>query len=92
MNTQISEPTLDLLRTQIDDVDQALLDLLRQRLALAQQIGSVKHQLGIAPLQPERWQAVQTSRLALAESQGLPAPMVRQLLMVLHRYSLAVQL
>ena len=79
------------LRQQMDAVDTALLVLLRQRLDIAERIGTVKQRHGLPPLQPERWQQVQTARLALADAQGLPAPMVQRLLAILHRYSLAVQ-
>ncbi len=39
--------SLEVLRKRIDEVDETLIELLRERMKLAQQIGEVKHMLGL---------------------------------------------
>lgn len=48
------------LRERIDTLDQQLLDLLNQRARLAQEIGHLKHQLGLPVFRPEREREVIT--------------------------------
>jgi len=49
---------IDILRKQIDAIDQQLLELLNERARLAQQIGAEKQQLGLPVFVPEREQQI----------------------------------
>ena len=50
----VSEKDLKPLRGQIDEIDQALVKLLNERSSLANQIGHIKQQLGLAIYMPKR--------------------------------------
>lgn len=57
---------LQKLRDQIDDIDQALLNLFAQRMAVTQRVGEYKLAHGMAVLDEEREKEVLTSKTALA--------------------------
>lgn len=57
-NTSELNSALVPLRQQIDSIDMRLLELINARASLAQQVGQIKQQLGVASYQPEREQQV----------------------------------
>ncbi|MEN2840349.1 T-protein [Mannheimia haemolytica] len=61
------------LREQIDQVDQQLIALLSERLALVAEVGKVKSEHGIPVYAPERETAMISARRSEAEKQGIPA-------------------
>lgn len=58
----MTDPTLLALRARIDELDAALLELLRDRFAVTEQVGRHKKEAGLPPADPEREQ-VQIARL-----------------------------
>lgn len=58
----MTDPTLTALRARIDDLDQALLELLAERFAVTEQVGRHKKDVGLPPADPDREQ-VQIARL-----------------------------
>ena len=71
---------LDQLRQQIDETDQALLGLLKQRLALVHKVGEYKSQHGLPVYVPEREAAMLSKRRAEAEQMGVPADLIEDIL------------
>ncbi|KJG55290.1 bifunctional chorismate mutase/prephenate dehydrogenase [Photobacterium kishitanii] len=71
---------LSILRDQIDDVDRQMVDLLARRLALVEQVGVVKSQHGLPIYAPEREAAMLASRRQEAESKGVPADLIEDVL------------
>ncbi|NBI42249.1 bifunctional chorismate mutase/prephenate dehydrogenase [[Haemophilus] felis] len=68
------------LRQQIDETDQALLNLLKQRLSLVKQVGEVKHQQGLPIYAPEREAQMLQARREEAEKMGISADLIEDIL------------
>jgi chorismate mutase len=72
-------PSLDELRTQIQDVDAAIIELLAKRMRIVRAVGEVKRTQGIAVVDPAREAAVVSYVAQLARASGLPEDDVREL-------------
>lgn len=77
------------LREKIDLVDQQLIELLAQRLALVAEVGKVKSEHGIPVYAPERETAMISARREEAEKQGVPADLIEDVLRRVMRESYA---
>lgn len=82
---------LQALRDRIDQVDQAVLDLLSQRMRLVEEIAEAKRAGNIASLQVTRWRALLEQRLELAGRLGLPPEYARAVFEVIHAESVRRQ-
>lgn len=69
---------IDILRKQIDAIDQQLLELFNERARLAQQIGAEKQQLGLPVFVPEREQQI-LDRLQQLNPGPLTASAIREI-------------
>ena len=75
-----SDPTLDSLRSSIDNIDAALVHLLAERFKITKAVGEHKKHAGLPPADPGREQE-QIARLReLAETAGLDPTFSEQLL------------
>jgi chorismate mutase len=63
----VSEPDLDELRRQIDQVDSSLLELIHERVRLVLQVGAYKARHGLAVYDPERERRLLERLTALAQ-------------------------
>ena len=68
------------LRSQIDEVDRELVELLARRLQLVSQVGEVKGRHGLPIYAPEREATMIAAKRALAEEQGVPPGLVEDVL------------
>lgn len=75
-----SLPTLASLRTQIDSVDEQLIQLLAQRQQLTRQVGAVKRAEHGPIFVPEREQALFAARKAKAQAAGVSPELVEDVL------------
>ncbi len=75
------------LRDEIDQLDRALLNLIRQRLALVKKVGEVKHTHGLPIYVPEREFAMIQARRQEAEKNGISADLIEDILRRLMRES-----
>lgn len=80
---------LNPIREQIDQVDQSLIQLLAQRLALVAEVGKIKHQYGLPVYAPEREALMINARRDEAEKQGVPADLIEDILRRIMRESYA---
>ncbi|MBU2897821.1 bifunctional chorismate mutase/prephenate dehydrogenase [Vibrio hepatarius] len=71
---------LNELRDQIDAVDQQILDLLAQRLALVEKVGEVKSIHGLPIYAPDREAAMLSSRREEAIKKGVPPQLIEDIL------------
>lgn len=74
------EDPLAQLRSEIDEVDQAMLDLLGRRLELVSQVGEVKGTHGLPIYAPDREQAMINARRAQATAKGIPPDLIEDVL------------
>ncbi|UJH70696.1 chorismate mutase [Ornithinimicrobium sp. INDO-MA30-4] len=74
------EDPLAQLRSEIDEVDQAMLDLLGRRLELVSQVGEVKGKHGLPIYAPDREQAMINARRAQATAKGIPPDLIEDVL------------
>ncbi len=76
----MTDPKLQQLRDRIDELDAALLELLRERFDVTEQVGRHKKDVGLPPADPER-EKVQIARLRqMAASLGLDPTFSEKLL------------
>ena len=71
---------LNALRDQIDAVDQQLVALLAQRLALVAEVGEVKSRHGLPIYAPDREAAMLAKRREEAEQRGVPGDLIEDVL------------
>lgn len=79
------------MRQMMDETDDRLWEIVRQRMELSHEIGGWKRAHNMAVLQPERKQAVIDRRLVWAEEHGVSPETVREVVEVIHRESVRVQ-
>lgn len=87
----MKESTLQQHRECIDQLDERLLQILRERITHVREIGRIKKSKGL-PLRDEcRWQEVLESKQDLAGQLGLSPQFVEQLFQLIHEHSLDLE-
>jgi chorismate mutase len=86
VNDKLSE-----LRHMIDEVDDELLNVLKKRIQIIEEIGSYKKEHHITIFQLERWQEILRTRSQWAYKIGLSRQHVEKLCQLLHEESIRVQ-
>ena len=85
--------SLDDLRTQIDSIDSAIVDLLARRLQVCTEVAEIKAQTGATIIQPARVRSVLASRRQWAIDKGVDADFAEQIFRTLlaetHRIEVA---
>ncbi|MFO8236361.1 MAG: chorismate mutase [Bacteroidales bacterium] len=85
------QSTIDSLREKIDSIDKKIIDLLANRMELAEKIGNHKHKNKVTIFQLRRWEEIIASRLAQATEKGLSEKFVKSLLQLVHEESIRKQ-
>lgn len=76
------------LRSQIDIYDDQLLDILEQRMGVAETIGSYKKENNITILQSSRWEEIIQKAIAKGDSKGLSEEFIQLLFRAVHQESI----
>jgi chorismate mutase len=84
-------PSLEALRSEIDRLDDELIAVLAQRMALSENIGKWKKALKMDILDKERWEKVLRDRLLKADLAGLDSDFLRSILEKIHEQSIKGQ-
>ncbi|WP_428224451.1 chorismate mutase [Flavobacterium sp.] len=79
------------LRTQIDDFDEKLLEILGKRMKIADQIGLLKKEKNVAILQNNRWNEILGKMILDGETKGLSEEFVLKIFKAIHQESIAHQ-
>lgn len=90
--TPTADNRLALLRSQIDDADNELLDVLRRRMEICREVGQYKKHHGMTVLQADRYSDMLQARMASAGEIGLDPEFVKRILTVVHDESVRRQL
>ena len=83
-----SPVTLEELRSQIDKLDDTILDILDKRMKIADQIGQYKKDNNMAILQTKRWDTIITKRMEMAKSKNLSNEFVETIYRAIHEESI----
>ncbi len=83
---------LSLLRQQIDQIDNELLEVLSKRLRVCREIGQYKKEHRMPVVQPNRYNDIMHDRVAVAEEMGLGADFMRTVLLAIHDESVRQQI
>jgi chorismate mutase len=78
-------------RNMIDEVDDELINVLKKRMNIIEQIGEYKKEKGITIFQLERWQEILRTRSQWAEKLGIPRAHTEKLCQLLHEESIRIQ-
>ena len=82
---------LNMLRREMDEVDQALLEILARRFDIAAKIGLYKKSHNMTILQVHRWQETVLDRIRKGKTYGLDETMVKNIWEILHKQSFQIQ-
>ncbi len=83
--------TLEDLRTEIDQVDNEIIEIMGKRMKIAQEIGRVKKENGIQILQPTRWDHIIQHRSEQGEKHGLTGQFMTEVYNSIHTESIRHQ-
>jgi len=79
------------LRTQIDDADAKLLEILGKRMKIAEKIGALKKEKNVAILQSSRWHEILGKMVLEGEEKGLSEEFILKLFKAIHQESISHQ-
>jgi len=79
------------LRRIIDEIDDELLNVLKKRVQIIEQIGGYKKEHNITIFQLERWQQILRTRGQWADKLGLSRQHVERICQILHEESIRIQ-
>lgn len=82
---------LEILRKNIDSIDDSIVKLLAERLRVVMEVGKYKKQRGIVPLVAARWEQVLTTKTAKAKSLGINPELVKKIYNLIHEEALKIE-
>lgn len=85
------ERDLAQLRSEIDDIDGELLQLLSRRMDISAQIGEYKKKNNVTVVQMDRWKKILSEHIAAGTDLGLDALMVAEIFEAIHQASIERQ-
>lgn len=83
--------SLEELRSQIDMIDDEILDTIQRRMAVVSQIGKTKKTNNVQILQTDRWIQIIESAKKKGDSKGLSGEFIEKLFKALHQESINIQ-
>ena len=87
----VTTNTLSELRKIIDEIDDELINVLKRRLQIIEQIGAYKKDRNITIFQLDRWQEILRTRGQWADKIGVSRQHVEKICQLLHEESIRVQ-
>jgi len=83
--------TLSLLREQIDQLDDDIMQKFASRMKISEKIGQYKKENNVTILQVNRWEEVIATRIAMGLAMGLSEEFTKEMLKLIHHESIQVQ-
>jgi len=83
--------TLSILREQIDQIDDEIMQKIASRMKISEKIGQYKKENNVTILQVNRWEEIVHTRASLGKAMGLDEGFTRDLLRLFHHESIQVQ-
>ena len=81
-------PELSSYRQEIDNIDREIIELLGRRFVAVRQVGVIKKEHNLPPLQPARWAEVVKTRTAWGVENQLSPKLITNVWNELHKYAL----
>lgn len=78
-------------RAEIDQLDEALIGLMQQRMRYSAMIGEIKKENNISVFQPERWRSILQHMISRGSELGIHAGFIRNLFIQIHDESVRIQ-
>ncbi len=82
---------LNMFRNELDMIDSNLIDLLRDRMGISNDIGVLKHKENVAILQSARWTDILENMIEIGQKSGLKKEFVEQIYRAIHVESINIQ-
>ncbi len=89
-NTKFTDK-LNQFRSMIDEIDDELINVLKKRISVIEEIGEYKKEHNITVFQLERWQEILRTRTQWGEKLGLSRNHIEKICQLLHEESIRVQ-
>lgn len=83
-NKKVNKDLVGVWRAQIDALDQILINVLKQRLQIVDEMGKVKQKNNQAFFDAERWHEILSSRKKIAKNAGLDEHLVEEIFGAIH--------
>jgi chorismate mutase len=90
-DNKVFKDTLSILREQIDQLDDEIMQKLSARMKISEKIGQYKKENNVTILQVNRWEEIIQTRIALCRAMGLNDEFTTDLLKLIHHESIQVQ-
>lgn len=87
-NSDSIDDNIEDLRSRIDSIDKEIIQMMGNRIKVAQKIGEYKKKQNIAILQPARWNEIIESTMEQAKPLGLSEEFISRLLKAMHQESI----
>ncbi len=91
-DTKQTTENLNLLRQQIDHIDNELLEILNKRMRICREIGQYKKEHNMQIVQTDRYDSILRSRVKLAEEMGMSGDFMKGVLVAIHEESVRQQI
>jgi chorismate mutase len=82
---------LGMFRKELDLIDNNMIDLLKDRMGVAEEIGRLKHKENVAILQSARWSDILQKMIDMGEKSGLSKEFVEKIYKEIHVESINIQ-
>ena len=82
---------IDLLRKEIDELDNELLEILEKRMHASEKIALIKKKERVSPFQPDRWNKLLKNRIRNAKIKSLNEDFIFQIYQLIHEESIRHQ-
>ena len=80
-----------MLREQIDQLDDEIMQKLASRMKISEKIGQYKKENNVTILQVSRWEEIIATRVALGLAMGLSEEFTKDILKLIHQESIQAQ-
>lgn len=87
----VSIDKLERLRSLIDEIDYNLLENLKRRIDIVDEIGQYKADSGVTVFQLERWSQIIQDRMKYAQEQGMEESLIKEMWTLIHNASIKRQ-
>ena len=82
---------INILRKEIDEIDNKLIELLSERMKVSNKIAQIKKESNISVLQMNRWNKLLFDRMEYAKNIGVSESFIKEIFELIHKESVKLQ-